>query len=224
MGPSGVYTIFQLRGRDVGACCTLQPEQQAHGVPPHWMTYVAVASADDVAAKTAALGGKVIVSAFDVFDLGRMAVIQDPTGAMISVWQARKHTGVGVTKELNAFGWSELNTRDTAAAHKFYTGLFGWETLATDNPAGFSYTHWRVDGTDIGGMMAMDANWPANVPPHWMIYATVANCDESAKKVAELGGRVCVPPTDIPEVGRFAVINDPQGAVFSIIQLTNPKL
>jgi predicted enzyme related to lactoylglutathione lyase len=160
---------------------------------------------------------------FDVYDLGRMAVIQDPTGATISMWQAKKHIGVGVTKELNAFGWSELATRDTAAAEKFYTGLFGWGTFVSDT-VGFKYTHWRVDGIDVGGMMAMDANWPANVPPHWMNYASVENCDASAKKVTELGGGVCVPPTDIPEVGRFAVVNDPQGATFSIIQLTNPKL
>jgi hypothetical protein len=222
MGPDAVYTIFQLRGRDVGACYTLQAEQKAQGVPPHWMPYVAVASADDTAAKAAALGGKVLMPPFDVFDLGRMAPIQDPTGATICIWQAKKHIGVGIYGELNTFGWSELLTPNTAAAEKFYTGLFGWGTYASNNPAGFTYTHWRVGGMDIGGMMAISPQM-GPVPPHWMNYLAVTNCDEYAGKATQLGGKVVMPPRDIPEVGRFALLQDPQGAMFSIIHLTHTK-
>jgi len=222
MGPESIYSMFQLRGRDVGACYTLQPDQRAQGVPPNWGTYVAVSSADDAAAKAASLGATVIAPPFDVFDVGRMSLIQDPTGAMIYVWQAKRHFGVGVFGEPNAFCWADLMTRDTAAALKFYTGLFGWGTLATDNPAGFGYTHWRVGDTDIGGMMAI-APEMGPVPPHWINYVMVTHCDEVAAQAASLGGRAVQPPFDVPNVGRMAVLADPQGAMFSIIQLTNPK-
>ncbi len=217
MGPDSLYTMFQLGGKDVGAAYTLQPEQKAQGVPPHWMTYVAVASADDAAARAASLGGKVLAPAFDVFDVGRMAIIQDPTGATISVWQAKKHFGVRVYAELNAFGWSELLTRDTAAATKFYTGLFGWGTMVSTG-MGSPYTHWRVDGKDIGGMMAI-TDFMGPIPPHWMNYISVPNCDETVAKAASLGGKALFPPMDVPNVGRFAAIQDPQGAVLSVITL-----
>jgi predicted enzyme related to lactoylglutathione lyase len=81
------------------------------------------------------------------------------------------------------------------------------------------YTEWQLDGRSIGGMMEMDGQW-GDTPPHWMIYIMVDDCDAVAGKVTQLGGTVCVPPTDIPKVGRFAVLGDPQGAYFSIIQLS----
>jgi hypothetical protein len=215
MGPDATYTIFQLGGRDVGAVYTLTEKQQ--GVPPHWMTYVAVASADEIAAKAAALGGTVVAPPFDVFDIGRMAVILDPTGATIAVWQAKQRFGVGIAREPNAFCWSEIATRDTAAAGKFYSALFGWGMKVTDT-SGFPYTHWQVGGLDIGGMMGMDERW-GSIPSHWMNYISVTDCDAVVSKACPLGATVCVPPTSIPEVGRFSVLQDPQGATFSVIAL-----
>lgn len=217
MGPDGVYTIFQLRGRNVGAACGLMPDQVKHGVPPHWGTYVAVANADAAAAKATTLGATVLAGPFDVAEHGRMAVLRDPTGAVISVWQANKHQGAGLWGEEGAFCWSELYTRDTAAATKFYTALFGWKTKVTEG-AGFPYTHWQNDGCDIGGMMAIMEQW-GPMPPNWTNYLQVKNCDETATKATSLGGKVCVPPTDIPNTGRFAMLQDPQGAMLSVIAL-----
>jgi predicted enzyme related to lactoylglutathione lyase len=217
MGPDSFYTMFQWRGRDIGACCTMQPDQRAQGIPPYWMTYVAVASVDDTVAKAAELGGQALMPGFDVFDAGRLAILQDPTGAIISVWQAKAHQGAGVMYELNTFGWCDLLTNDTAAATKFYTGLFGWETMVSDS-AGFAYTHWRLGGTDFGGMLAIRPEM-GPIPPHWLNYLSVANCDECAAKATSLGGKIACPPTDIPNVGRFAVLRDPQGGTFAIIAL-----
>ena len=153
----------------------------------------------------------------DVAEHGRMAVLRDPTGAVISVWQANQHQGVSLAGEVGAFCWSELMTRDTAAATKFYTALFGWKTKVTEG-AGFPYTHWQNDGADIGGMMAiMEQMGP--MPPCWVNYVQVANCDESATKATSLGGKVCMPPMDIPNTGRFAMLQDPQGAMLSVIAL-----
>lgn len=217
MGPGSFYTMFQLRGRDVGAAYTLMPEQAKQGAPPHWGTYVSVASVDEAVAKAKSLGGMVLAGPMDVFEQGRMAVLRDPTGAVIGVWQAKQHQGVGIGGEPGAFCWSELATRDTVAATQFYTALFGWKTKVSD-AAGIPYTHWRNDGVDIGGMMAMNEQW-GPIPPHWMNYVAVTNCDEMVAKASGLGGKVCVPATDIPNTGRFAVLQDPQGAMFSVIAL-----
>jgi len=113
------------------------------------------------------------------------------------------------------FCWNELATNDLQASTKFYTELLGWEAeevLST----GHTYTMFKKNGTQVGGMLKMSADW-GNVPPHWMSYITVDDVDASVKEVEKLGGKVCVPPTDIPTVGRFAVINDPTGAAVSLM-------
>jgi predicted enzyme related to lactoylglutathione lyase len=217
MGPGESYSMFRMRGRDVAAACALRPEERQQGVPPHWNAYVAVISADDAAKRAQELGGKVLAPPFDVMDAGRMAVLQDPTGAVFNVWQPNKHTGARILREPGALGWTELATRDTTAAKKFYTSLFSWkEKTSTD--AGMAYTEFSLGNTPQAGMMEMTAQM-AGVPPHWMPYFQVADCDASANKAKELGGSFLVPPTDIPNVGRFAVVRDPQGAVFAMIKI-----
>jgi predicted enzyme related to lactoylglutathione lyase len=222
MGPDSVYTMFQLGGRDVGACYTMQPDQRARGIPPHWMTYIAVANADEAAAKAASLGAQVLAPAFDVFDVGRMAVLQDPTGATFCIWQAKRHIGARVMGEPNTFCWSELMARDTPVALKFYTTMFGWGTHVTTNQAGFAYTHWTAGNAPIGGMMEISPEMGA-IPAHWMNYIATPDCDAIARKAIQLGGKAVQPPFDIPGTGRMAVLQDPQGAMFSIIHITNPK-
>lgn len=212
MGPGMTYTIFQLNGRDAAACYTLDPAKMA-GVPPHWMLYVATADADASARRAAELGGMATAGPFDVMDLGRMAVLTDPTGAAFSVWQARKNTGIGVHNEPGAFCWGQLNTIDPAKAEAFYTALFGW-AAKTGSDGAMTYTEWLLGGTPIGGMMALPPG--AQAPPHWLAYFAVADCDAMATRAAALGAKTHVPPTDIPGVGRFAVFADPQGATFAI--------
>jgi predicted enzyme related to lactoylglutathione lyase len=219
IGPTETYTMFMLRGLEVAAASTLRGPELELGVPPHWNAYVSVASADDTVKRVQELGGKVLAPPFDVMDAGRMAVLQDPTGAVISVWQPARHIGAKILREPGALGWTELTTRDTAAAETFYTKLFGWEAKRGD-AGGQEYTEFKVGAQPDAGMIAMDPAW-GNVPPHWMPYFQVNDCDGSVAKAQELGGRVYVPPTDIPNVGRFAMLADPQGAMFSIIKVTN---
>lgn len=213
-GPDAVYTRLQLSGKDIGALYKMMKEQAEQGVPPNWLCYVTVASADDTAQKAKDLGATVLAGPFDVEDYGRMAMLQDPEGAVFAVWQPRKHIGIQRVEEVGAPCWCELSTRDAAKAGKFYAGLFGWG-LKTSDPA----YHEILRGTaPIGGIMPMPPEMEG-VPPHWGVYFQVADCDATAAKAKALGGQICFGPHDIPKVGRFAVIQDPQGAVFSVIRL-----
>jgi predicted enzyme related to lactoylglutathione lyase len=185
-------------------------------VPTHWASYVSVTSADETAAKATSLGGTVYKEPFDVFDAGRMAVIADPAGAVFCIWQPNKHAGIGVKGAANTLCWNELLTNDTDKAKDFYTKLFGWSEQTHGEP--MQYTEWTNNGKAIGGMMKIREDM-GPVPPNWGMYIAVENCDSSAEKAKSLGANVCVGPMDIPTVGRFAVLSDPQGAMFSIIQL-----
>jgi uncharacterized protein len=212
--PQGVYTIFQADGNDAAAMYSAQP-----GVPAHWGSYFSVANVDESAAKVAPLGGKVIAGPFDVMESGRMATVQDPQGAVFSMWQAKGHIGATHGGPFSQVSWPELTTPDPAAAVTFYSGVFGWKTKPESGFDAAQYIEWVNGGKSIGGLMPMRGPEWAGVPPHWMIYVTVADCDERTSKAQELGGRICVPPTDIPHVGRFSVISDAQGSVFSLVQM-----
>jgi len=217
MGPGEVYTIFQLDGRDCAALYNLRPDMLSMGIPPHWASYVAVANADEAVAKAKASGATILKDAFDVMEAGRMAVIQDPLGAAFCVWQAKGSPGVGVLSEPGSLAWSQLNTPDPGKAKPFYSTLFGYKTQDDPMPDGKSYTTLLLNGQPVGGIMPMPPNVPAGTPSHWQSYFASADVDGTAAKATSLGGTVLVPPVDIPGTGRFAVIQDPQGAIFATI-------
>lgn len=209
-GPDMIYTMLQKSGKSVGALYQMGPQMQ--GMPPHWNIYVAVTSADAAAKKAKDLGGKILMEPFDVMDVGRMAIIQDEQGAIFSVWEAKKHIGAEVVNEPNTLCWAELDTTDTKSAEKFYTLLFGWGAKVSEN-----YTEWQLGGNSIGGLMTIPKEW-GPVPPNWLVYFMVTDVDGTANKASSSGGNVIVPPMDIPKTGRFAVIQDPQHAVFAVFK------
>jgi predicted enzyme related to lactoylglutathione lyase len=118
------------------------------------------------------------------------------------------------TKQHGAFSWNELMTTDVSSAKLFYSKLFNWQL--EDFDTGMPYTMARVDGKDAAGIMSMPPD-SGKMPPMWGAYVTVDDVEVSAKQVVELGGKILLEPRDIPEVGRFCVISDPQGAALSII-------
>jgi hypothetical protein len=215
MGEGESYTMINLGDRGVGALYTKRNEEAS--TPPHWNSYVSVEKADAAAAKAKQLGGKVLAEPFDVMDVGRMAVIQDPTGAVFCVWEAKKHIGAGVLGETGSLVWTELMTPDTNQASAFYSGLFGWKPKTTDMGNDMKYTVFNRGEVGAGGMMAIPPNM-ADIPPHWKPYFAVADADAIVSKAAQLGGKVVMPATDIPGTGRFAILEDPQGATFGILK------
>jgi predicted enzyme related to lactoylglutathione lyase len=212
MGDQGVYTKLQKNGSDVGA---LYEKKDMH---PHWLSYIAVVSADDTTKTAKDLGANVMAGPFDVFDLGRMSVITDPQGATFAIWEAKKQTGAGVTGETGTLVWNELATTDEDAALKFYTSLFPWRSKSDDG-LGMKYTEFHVGEKGIGGMYKLKPEMKG-VPPNWIPYIAVDDCDATVAKAQSLGGSVMMPPMDIPKVGRFAVIGDPQGAAICVIAVS----
>jgi predicted enzyme related to lactoylglutathione lyase len=152
---------------------------------------------------------------FDVGPNGRMAVIQDPTGPAFAVWEAKAHPGAGVYREIGALCWNELGTTDTQKAGDFYATLFGWATEAIPGP--MPYTVFKNGGEGIGGMYQITPQM-GQIPPHWMPYFAVTDCDATVQKASEQGGGVIRPAEDIPNIGRFAILRDPASAVFAIIK------
>jgi len=210
----GAYTLARINGGDIAGLMGM-PEK---GIPPHWNSYVAVANVDEATNKATSLGGKILAPPMDVMDLGRMAVIQDPSGAELSLWQAKKHIGAGRVGEHGALVWNELQTRNVDACGAFYTKLFGWKTETRKGVFVETYTLFNQGAEPRAGMMPMSKQTPANVPSHWTVYFMVNDCDATAKKVGSLGGKAVMPPTDIPDVGRFSMFFDPEGAFFAVLQ------
>ena len=217
MGPGMVYTMLKLNGKDVGALYELMPEMRAHGVPPHWLSYVSVSNVDETAEKAKAEGATLMKEPFDVMTEGRMAVIQDPTGALFALWEAKNHPGSAVRMVTNSVCWNELGTNDTQKAGKFYSNLFGWDR-DTQNFGPMEYTMFKNGDEAAGGMYQITSEM-GPMPPNWLVYFAVDDCDAKVGEATELGATVMMPPDNIPGVGRFAILNDPQGAAFAIIKL-----
>jgi len=216
IGETGGYAMASLRGKNVAGLGA----QQNAGLP-YWTTYVSVDDVEKTAALAAQNGATVVAEAMDVLDAGRLAVLIDPVGAAISLWQPQNHIGAQMVNEPGALAWTELTVRDVDAAKAFYEAVFGWEARSHPSAPG-AYYEFKLSGTFVAGMFPMNEEWPADMPSRWMPYFATEDTDATAAKAAELGAAVRVPPTDIAP-GKFAVISDPQGALFAVIQL-NPEI
>jgi predicted enzyme related to lactoylglutathione lyase len=211
---AGHYTMFRYNGKMVAA--TTPPMNP--GTPSVWSTYIATSNAEETAKKVADAGGQVMVAPFQVMDAGSMGVFVDPTGAVFCVWQPGNHKGAELVNQPVSFSWNELATRDMDKAKTFYDKVFGWTPKGNPMPDGTEYVEFQIGGRSIAGGRTMGAMDPAQVPPHWLVYFTVNNTDETIKKTQELGGKVLAPAMDIPQ-GRMAVLSDPWGAAFAVIQM-----
>lgn len=210
------YTMFRVGDVDTAGLYQMSGPQ-FEGVPSHWASYVLVKSADETAGRVASLGGTLVAPPMDIPGVGRIAFLQDPTGAHLGLFQPGEHPGAGEPKTSHgAMGWCELSTNDTEKAKGFYCELFDW--TAKEDADG-QYTEFQVGGSSIGGMATLPPE-QGKAPSNWLPYVAVDDCDACAAKVTELGGRTLVPPTDVPKVGRFSVFADPTGACLAFIHLT----
>lgn len=211
----GGYTTARRDGKRIAG---LVPAQPGSGFPSAWSVYFA---SDDAAATAAAItanGGQLMVPPMVVGDHGTMAVAVDPTGAVFGVWQPNQHTGAELVSEPGTLSWCEVNTRDAEAAVAFYGKVFDLigERLETPMPTAYYTLHKGVGSDAVAGVLQMTEHW-AGVPPHWMVYFAVPDIGAAADQVEALGGKVVVAAFDTP-AGRLSIVNDPQGAVFTLIQ------
>jgi predicted enzyme related to lactoylglutathione lyase len=218
MGDMGTYTKVKLGDDELGGLYELKGPM-FEGVPPHWMFHVAVEDVSSTAERAKEIGGSVVMPPMDIPDAGRMAMIEDPTGAKLALWQPGAHCGTTIgPMTTGSFGWVELQTRDAEAAKTFYTRLFGWD--AKTDQGSTPYTEWLLPGMPpFAGMIQIDERW-GDAPSAWLGYVMVEDCDATFARAKELGASPYLEPKDIENVGRFAVIADPQGAALAFIQLT----
>lgn len=212
-GPDfGHYNMAMSQGRNTAGIGPIWPPDSPQ--PSAWTIYLA---SDDVNAdikRVQELGGQVIVEPMVIADSGAMAICADPTGAAFGLWEAHNHIGSGVENEHGGMSWFEVYTRDTAAALAFYGAL---SDATGDKMEGMEYYTMQRGGDMLYGIMQMDENWEG-IPPHWIGYFAVDNTDAACERAVAAGGQVRAPAFDTP-YGRIAVLVDPAGAGFCVVQL-----
>ncbi len=219
MGEGMFYYMFTQAGQNVAALSGMAPGMP--DMPPVWNNYITVDDVDAMAERVTELGGKVVGGPWDVFDSGRMAQIQGPDGAFVSLWQPVNHIGAGLVNTPGALCWNELYTKDAEVSKAFYGALLGWTFMTDPNNPGYHMI--QNNGRMNGGVFPMDEDMASQMPPMWLPYFSVADIEASAARIVELGGAVHIGPLPAGEVGRFVLFTDPQGAHCYLIQLREPE-
>jgi uncharacterized protein len=217
----GGYRRAILNGKDVAGVMPLIDGGQ-EGQPPAWTTYISVDYADPISRAIQENGGTMIAAPMAVKSFGRLALFTDPEGAFFGIWEPADFAGAELVNERGAVGWNELESRDPARAKEFYGAVFGWDFVDHDMGE-MTYTEWQVDGKAVGGMADVNGRIPDEVPAHWMTYFGSVDTDEAVDKIKELGGQVMFGPIDIP-AGRFAMVTDPAGAAFAVMEPSEQTL
>jgi uncharacterized protein len=214
------YTMLQLHGKDIGALYEVFDESPEFS--PLWRLYVATPDVDKTAQLAVTLGGKIIIEPRNIEDVGRVAAVQDPTGASIALWQALDHIGAEVINESGSLAWQELVTSDCDTAKAFYSGLFGWQTQ-TVSAGPRVYTKFKAKRSEAPSAGLVPLSHQSNqfegaTASHWQAYFAVEDCDRSVNRAVSLGAQLKSAPTNFSGLGRCAVLRDPQGATFSLVQ------
>jgi predicted enzyme related to lactoylglutathione lyase len=211
-GPDyGGYKNFTSHGKRVAGMMASQGNQYPDG----WMVYLKSDDAEASVDAVAAAGGTVMFDPMEVADLGRMAVVVDPAGAAVGIWEPASMTGFEVENEANAPVWWELHTLKYADEVAFYQSAFGWEMEVMGDTDEFRYTQYRVDDAEYAGIMDGTAFLSEDVPAIWEIYIGTHDVDGTIEKALALGGSVVEEPEDTP-YGRLAKIKDPTGATIKL--------
>ncbi len=212
-GETMTYTMLRVGDDYVGGLYEMDAGQREAGITPYWLSHVTVEDADAGAERARELGGTVHGGAFDVLDAGRMALVEDPTGAQLALWEPKRHADAGRVNDPGCLTWNDLQTSDPSPAADFYAALLGWEMEPIEEDGKLVYVTIKNSGSSNGGIMPSQ-NGGA---PYWLAYFTVASCEDALAKARELGGEVLAGPLDIG-AGTISVLRDLPGAVFAIFE------
>ena len=209
----GEYLLLQLDGQDVAGL------RHAKGAT-RWVPYISVESVDDTAMRARDLRASVLAAPFDMEGVARKAVLQDPAGGVVGLWEPRGHTGAAVLDRSGAMWWAELVTRDVQGAKHFYSRLLSWKPVDTLK-YGIRYSVFKMGDQSLAGLLPIGADWgPVN--PYWQVLFAVDGCDATVDRAKAAGGSLVFGPNDIPNAGRAAIISDPGGAIFVVMQPNEP--
>lgn len=216
LGPA--YTTFTMDGQIVAGMGPRTPNDAASGDLSTWNSYVLVEDLDAVLKRAETAGGSVIMPAMDVMTQGRLAMITDPTGAAVGLWQPMDHQGADLFNSPGALTWNELQTRDVGAAKDFYTEVFGWRWTPMAGPV--EYFVGYIDakpGEDKSnnGLLSLPSTVSDDISNFWAVYFAVADCEATLAEVEQLGGEAFMPATDMGP-GKFGGLTDPTGARFFV--------
>jgi uncharacterized protein len=210
------YGIASIDGRMTAGLMELPPEALATGVSPRWLSYVAVDDVEAFSRRAVDLGATLLVPPATMGP-GTISVLRDPTDSILALWHGEQPLDAGLYGELGAFGWNELITTDLDQARRFYTELFGWTAESVPMP-NVGYVLLKRDGADIGGIMTPPSG-SGFLNVGWCVYFVVADADAVFRRSVALGARILMPLSEVPTVGRFGFLQDPQGAMFAVIRL-----
>ncbi len=209
----GHYVRFSSDGHGVAGMMRNSPEM---GSPDVWTTYISTDDIDATVAKATEAGATVMAPAMEVGDLGSMAVIVDPVGAVLGLWQPAKHTGFSKYNEPGSVTWDEHHSKDFPRSTEFYQQVFGWSYEKTGDTDDFRYYQGQIDGGTVAGLMDSKGFLPDEVPSHWAVYFSVADVDAAVARAVDNGATVARPAEDTP-FGRMADLSDPTGAMFKLL-------
>lgn len=210
----GGYVNATLQGRTAAG---MGPQQDPDD-PPKWMTYFAAADAGAATERVREAGGQILTGPMEVGPMGTFVIARDPQGNTFGIWQGGMHTGAQIHNEPGALAWNEAMTDDAPGARRFYSAVFGFrfdELPAEQNEDGMDYTTFSAGAHPLGGLGASDPGMPTG----WLTCFAVASADDAVRTVEANGGTVVTPPQDTP-FGRFAIVQDPWGASFEMLQDT----
>ncbi len=219
---TGGYGFFMKDGKMVAGVGPTQSGEQ-HSA---WSSYIRVADADATAEKAKVAGGTVFFGPVDLpNEAGRVAMLRDPAGAFIGVVQQGRNPGAQLVNEPGTWNWNNLLTNDVDTAKSFYGDVFDWSAVQPEGAPDFVW-NWQVEGQrwpeGMAGLMRMGSEMPSDAPPYWQVYLMVESADRAIELTKERGGRLIFGPQEIP-VGKIAVLFDPQGAAFSVIEPDFPE-
>ncbi|WP_025155496.1 VOC family protein [Leifsonia aquatica] len=210
----GGYVTMRKDGRMVAGIGPAMSEGQQDA----WLTHLLVEDAETAERDAVTAGAQTLATTMEVGVEGRLAVIADPGGAVVGLWEPREHRGFELVNEVGAPAWHELYARAYAAQLDFYTRVFGWKTNVLGDTADFRYATFGDPDAPGGGVYDADGMLPPGVPSHWVVYFGVADADAASQRVVALGGTIVRDPWD-SEFGRFAQATDPLGALFFLHQV-----
>ena len=212
-GAGGEYALLQKDGKDVAAL------RRTTG-PRRWVPYLAVTSVDETATSAHRHGAAIIGAPFDMTGMARLAVVHDPAGGVLGLWESRGHGGAAVLDEPASLWWAELVTRDVQVAKNFYANVLGWRAVDTLK-YGIRYSVFKLGDQSVAGLLPIGSDW-GPVATHWQVLFATDNADAKFARAKELGGSVIFGPNDVPNAGRAAILLDARNASFVVMQPANP--